>query len=200
MPRPRYALRCLPPLLARYFPRLLARLPARRLPSPRGGSPPALHVLSPSCTVRPTPTPGDDGRWRWQHIPVALLAGFKLTASALPSTATSAAAGSNTGVASTGGKGEVLGVVGARASAESRSSTVWSASVQPHVRLQVLTPLLGKIALKPSLDVLPRPALCIKRSFNVGTAKLSLRAKLQVLSHTLQCPCRLLITCLLFAA
>ncbi|CAI5949957.1 unnamed protein product [Closterium sp. NIES-64] len=122
---------------------------------------------------------GDDGRWRWQHIPVALLAGFKLTASALPATATAAAAGSNTGAASSGEKGEVLGAVGARASAESRLCTVWSASVKPHVRLQVLTPLLGKIALKPSLDVLPRPALCIKRSFNVGTAKLSLRAKLQ---------------------
>ncbi|CAI5474223.1 unnamed protein product [Closterium sp. Yama58-4] len=122
---------------------------------------------------------GDDGRWKWQHIPLALLAGFKLTVSALPAAATAAATGSNTGGASTQGKGGVGEAVGARAGEESGPGTVWSASVRPHVRLQVLTPLLGKIALKPSLDVLPRPALCIKRSFNVGTAKLSLRAKLQ---------------------
>ncbi|GJP49177.1 hypothetical protein CLOM_g8420 [Closterium sp. NIES-68] len=122
---------------------------------------------------------GDDGRWRWQHIPLALLAGFKLTASALPAspatTATTATAGSSIGV----GKGEVGGAAGAGLGGERRASTVWSASVTPHVRLQVLTPLLGKIALRPWLDVLPRPAVCIKRSFNVGTAKLSLRAKLQ---------------------
>eukprot|EP00270_Netrium_digitus_P003141 TRINITY_DN1355_c0_g1_i1.p1 TRINITY_DN1355_c0_g1~~TRINITY_DN1355_c0_g1_i1.p1 ORF type:complete len:590 (+),score=139.24 TRINITY_DN1355_c0_g1_i1:120-1889(+) len=120
---------------------------------------------------------GDDARWRWQFVPVSILAGVKLDfwrkkrqSYKRGADGAEARQGEWDNVSS----GDVNCTTGKQQHHHSQFLTV-----APSVRVKVLTPLCGKLALKPSLELLPVPALSVKRVFSLGTAKLSVRARIE---------------------
>lgn len=50
----------------------------------------------------------------------------------------------------------------------------------PYVHLKSLTPILGNLALQPMLELLPKPALILKRDFSIGHATFEFQANIEV--------------------
>eukprot|EP00850_Spirogloea_muscicola_P005286 SM000024S07748 [mRNA] locus=s24:210500:214379:+ [translate_table: standard] len=128
-----------------------------------GGPPAKAHRCSRLSILRGVALPqclqlGDDGRWRWPWVPVSLLAGLKLDFW-LPHHE-----------AKRRRHGEEL---------VHERSLGGGLQLVPSARIKVMTPVFGSLALRPSLELLPLPALTVKREFAFGKAQLTVHARLQ---------------------
>ncbi|CAM6042872.1 unnamed protein product [Sphagnum compactum] len=105
---------------------------------------------------------GDDARWRWQWIPLSLQTGMKIEGSLQHSQQK---------------------VTADNSPCQNESLYMQSIRTFPFARIKVLSPIFGKLALRPVLELLPVPALALKCKFSIGSSKLTMQANLEVSKH-----------------
>ncbi|KAL3688239.1 hypothetical protein R1sor_014548 [Riccia sorocarpa] len=93
---------------------------------------------------------GDDARWRWQGIPVALMTSVTLDISPHDTENVSR-----------------------------RDSDVKCLRLRPRARLKALTPMFGDLSLRLMVELLPTPMLVVARQFHFGTTRVTLRANVE---------------------
>ncbi|KAL2630348.1 hypothetical protein R1flu_015034 [Riccia fluitans] len=93
---------------------------------------------------------GDDARWRWQGIPVALM--------------TSATFDISSHYPDNMVRGD---------------SIFRCLRLRPRARLKSLTPVFGDLSLRLMVELLPTPMLVVARQFHFGTTRITLRANME---------------------
>lgn len=95
-----------------------------------------------------------DARWRWQHIPLSIKSGVTVDARLEHQKATS--------------------------DDSVKDSGIKALRLLPHVCIKSKSSVFGYLALRPTVELLPVPALTVKRQFSVGATTLTLSANLEV--------------------
>lgn len=96
----------------------------------------------------------DDGRWRWQWVPLSLLVGLKID-SIIPRQL---------------GKENIQ-----EGNYSNQSAFQW-----PYVRVKILTPIFGKLALQPALELFPILMLSVKREFELAGTRFTVQSNFEV--------------------
>lgn len=95
----------------------------------------------------------DDARWWWQWVPLSLLVGLKID-SIIPQQLE-------------------------KGNTQDGNYSNQSAFQPPYIRIKILTPIFGKLALQPALELFPIPMLSVKREFKLAGTRLTVQANFE---------------------
>jgi hypothetical protein len=139
-----------------YYPRIHRKNYRWKIGAQVKTSPEIQCKLSHSLTLPNALGLGPEARWRWQWLPVSLMTSIVMHLRLHHQSSPKETQGAE--------------IYGARS---------LGVGVSPRARLKVLTPVFGRLALLPMVELLPTHKLMVRREFLVRNRKLSLQADLE---------------------